>query len=71
MNVEKIVYLLKKEGRALSRNTVIKEIEELGLPLWSNKKKRNRTRYKSFECQKPNELWEIDVKGPFWVEEQG
>jgi len=71
MNVEKIIYLLKKEGRGLSRNTVIKVIGELGLPLWSNRKKRNITRYKRFERQKPNELWQIDVKGPFWVEEQG
>jgi len=29
MNVEKVVYLLKKEGRPLSRNTVIKVIREL------------------------------------------
>jgi len=71
MNVEKIVYLLKKEGKGLSRNTVIKVIRELGLPLWSNRKKRNITRYKRFEREKPNELWQIDVKGPFWVEEQG
>jgi len=71
MNVEKIVYLLKKEGRALSRNTVIKVIGELGLPLWSNRKKRNITQYKSFERSTPNELWQIDVKGSFWVEEQG
>jgi len=54
MNVEKIAYLLKKEGRGLSRNTVIKVIGELGLPLWVNRKKRKRPRYKSFERQKPN-----------------
>ncbi|UJG44378.1 MAG: hypothetical protein K9W46_04160 [Candidatus Heimdallarchaeum endolithica] len=71
MNVEKIVYLLKKEGRALSQNTVVKVIGELGLPLWSNRKKRNITQYKRFERSSPNELWQIDVKRPFWVEEQG
>jgi len=37
MNVGKTVYLLKKEVIALSRNTVIKVIGELGLPLWSNR----------------------------------
>jgi len=42
MNVEKIIYVLKKEGRTLSRNTVIKAIGKLGLPLWSYRKKRNR-----------------------------
>jgi len=57
MNVEKIVYLLKKEGRSLSRNIVIKVIEELGLPLCTNKKKRNRPQYKSFEHYTPNKLW--------------
>jgi len=56
MNVEKIAYLLDKEGRPLSRNTIIKVIEELGLPLWSNMKKRNKPRYKNFERPKPNEL---------------
>ncbi|UJG44066.1 MAG: DDE-type integrase/transposase/recombinase [Candidatus Heimdallarchaeum endolithica] len=71
MNVEKIAYLLKREGKALSQTTVTKVIKELGLPLWVNRKKRKRPRYKSFERQKPNELWQIDVKGPFWVEEQG
>jgi len=57
MNMETIVYLLKKEGRGLSRNTVIKVIVELDLPLWSKRKKRNRSRYKKFERQKPNKLW--------------
>ncbi|MHA1865155.1 MAG: hypothetical protein ACTSWZ_01490 [Candidatus Heimdallarchaeaceae archaeon] len=58
MNVEKkIAYLLKKEGRGLSRNTITKVIGELGFPLLSNRKKRNRTRYKRFERLSPNELW--------------
>jgi len=57
MNVEKIVYLLKREGTALSRNTVVKVIGELGLPLWSNRKKKNITQYMSFERSSPNELW--------------
>jgi len=71
MNVEKIAYLSKKKEDHLSQNTVIKVIKELGLPLWSNRKKRNITQYKSFERSSPNELWQIDVKEPFWVEEQG
>ena len=54
MNVEKIAYLLKREGKALSQTTVTKVIKELGLPLWVNRKKRKRPRYKSFERQKPN-----------------
>ena len=57
MNVEKIAYLLKKEGRGLSRNTVIKLIGGSYFPLWSNRKKRNITRYKRFERSSPNELW--------------
>jgi len=54
MNVEKIVYLLKKEGRGSSRNTVMKVIRELGLLLWSNRKKESKPRYKRFEREKPN-----------------
>jgi len=56
MNTVKIAYLLKREGKALSQTTVTKVIGELGLPLRSNRKKKNRTRYKSFERKKPNEL---------------
>jgi len=56
MNVEKIAYLSKKKEDHLSRNTVIKVIKELGLPLWSNRKKNTRL-YKSFERSSPNELW--------------
>jgi len=44
MNVENIVYLLKKEGKALSHTTVTEVIEELGLPLRSKRKKRNKPR---------------------------
>jgi len=54
MNVEKIAYLLKKEGSVLSRDTAMKVISELGFPLWSNRKKKRIPRYRSFERQKPN-----------------
>ena len=54
---KKIVYVLRKEGIALSRTTVIKVIRELALPLWKKKKSRKTTRYKRFERSTLNELW--------------
>jgi len=54
MNVEKIAYLLKREGKALSQTTVTRVIKKLGLSLWINRKKSRRRQYKSFERQKPN-----------------
>jgi len=49
--------MLEKEEKALFHTTVTKVIEELDLPFWSNRKKRNRPRYMSFERSNPNELW--------------
>jgi len=42
------------KDRSSRQTTVTKVIKELGLPLWVNRKKRKRPRYKSFERQKPN-----------------
>ncbi len=45
-------------------------LEKVGEENWSRRKKIY-VRYKQFERETPNDLWQIDLKGPVWIEEQG
>ncbi len=69
-NIVKIAYILTLEGINLSHTTVWKTLQQEGEEKWRTTKKAYK-RVKRFEREEPNDLWQIDIKGPFWVEEQG
>jgi transposase InsO family protein len=69
-NIVKIAHILKCEEVDLSHTTVGKILQREGEKNWRTTTKTYK-RVKRFEREKPNDLWQIDIKGPFWVEEQG
>lgn len=69
-NIVKIEVWLKRQGIQVSHTTIQKELQKAGEPTWSVRKKAYK-RYKRFERDKPNDLWQIDSKGPAWIDDQG
>lgn len=69
-NIVKIEVWLKRKGIHLSHTTIEKVLKKEGEPAWSTKK-RKYVRHKRFERDKPNDLWQIDSKGPAWIDKQG
>ncbi|MHA1852923.1 MAG: DDE-type integrase/transposase/recombinase [Candidatus Heimdallarchaeaceae archaeon] len=53
----------------ISHTTIWKVLKQEGEKSWRKKTKKVKAR-KRFERKKPNELWQIDIKGPIWCEEQ-
>jgi len=70
LNIVKIPVVLQREGIQVSHTTVEKVLKKAGKESWSKRKKKYQ-RYTRFERQEPNELVQIDVKGPTWIEDQG
>ena len=70
MNVEKIAFLLQQEELKLSKKTIIRVLKEEEEALWRTTKK-TYTKVKRFERPEPNDLWQLDMKGPIWVPKQG
>ena len=59
---KKLLVLLKQEGLHLSLPTVNRIIRRQGLV---RAKASHRPAVKRFERQTPNELWQMDFKGPY------
>ncbi len=70
LNIMQTEQWFKRKGLVLSHTTIWKTLQQEGEQPWRKKPYKKKAR-KRFERPKPNELWQLDIKGPFWVEEQG
>ena len=70
LNISKLTVYLMREGYTISHTTIQKVLQAAGEPNWSTRK-NTYARYKSFERETPNDLIQVDIKGPVWIEEQG
>ncbi|MHA1667776.1 MAG: DDE-type integrase/transposase/recombinase [Candidatus Heimdallarchaeaceae archaeon] len=70
LNIMQTEQWFKRKGLTLSHTTIWKVLQQEGEPPWRAKPPTKKAR-KRFERPQPNDLWQLDIKGPFWVEEQG
>ncbi len=70
LNIMQSEHWFKRKGLVLSHTTIWKTLQQEGEPPWRKKPYKKKAK-KRFERPKPNDLWQLDIKGPFWVEEQG
>jgi len=69
LNIMQSEQWFKRKGLLLSHTTIWKILQQAGETPWRKKPNKKRAR-KRFERPHLNDLWQLDIKGPFWVEEQ-
>ena len=70
LNIKKISAWFKRNNYKISHTTIQKVLVKAGEKIW-NRSKKKYSRFKRFERPTPNDLWQIDIKDPFWDEPQG
>ena len=70
LNIMQSEQWFKRKGLVLSHTTIWKTLQQEGEQSWRTKPVKKKAR-KRFERPRANDLWQLDIKGPFWVEEQG